>query len=131
MKIAIYPNHGGVFIPSIIQKQLTEVSWIKNRIKMASIIENLSPTHDKITQKIYDNYEQSNDKNVYYLKDITNPNWIYVKNFDMQFPYVIAIKIVDVDTTRIWRLSGYDGAENIEYFGEPKIIDAELNYAEW
>jgi hypothetical protein len=39
--------------------------------------------------------------------------------------------VVDVDTSRPWRIAEYDGAEGIEYYSEPEILDKNSNYARW
>ena len=39
--------------------------------------------------------------------------------------------VVDVKTSRPWRIAEYDGAEGIEYYSEPEILDKNSNYARW
>jgi len=135
MKIAIYPNYGSIYVPPFISKQLSkEKDWTHNRIEIANIIEKLKPTHNKITQKIYTLYATSEPNEVNclnYIKDTKNPNIIYVKELEKIYGQIYKIQIEDVDTTKIWRISEYDGAEGIEYYGKPEVIDKELNLGEW
>lgn len=134
MKIAIYPNHGSSYIPPFITKQLSGKDWIHNRIELANIIGRLEPTHEEITQEIYDLYSshKPNELNFCdYIKDSKDPNVIFVKDLESQYGYVYRIKVVDVDTSKIWRIGEYDGAEGIEYFNNPEIIDKDLNYGTW
>ena len=56
---------------------------------------------------------------------------IYVKDLESNYCMVYMMKIEDVDTSKIWRIEEYDGAEGIEYFNGVKITDKELNLGEW
>lgn len=134
MKIAIFPEYGGIYIPSFLAKQILSDYWIHQRVELANIIEQLEPTHHKITQKVYDEYAHSicSELQFYdYIKGNDKPNIIYVKDTESIPSYVYKIEIIDVDTNKIWKLDTYDGAEGIEYYNKPKIRDKELNYAEW
>lgn len=81
MKIVIYPNYGSIYIPPILQKKLSaKKDFIYNRIELAEILEKLEPTHDEITQEIYNKFTRSSpdDKdNLYYLKDKITPNIVF------------------------------------------------------
>ena len=58
MKIVIYPNYGSSYVPPFMRKQLSKKDWTHNRIELAGIIEKLEPTHDEITQEIYNSFDQ-------------------------------------------------------------------------
>lgn len=134
MKIAIYPNFGSNHIPDFIRKQLSDRSYIQNRIEMVSILENLEPTHDEINQEIYNQYssKEPNELNFFdYIKDSKNSNIVFVKDFTDKLNWVYMIEIVEVDTTKVWKIGNYDGSESINYFKEPTIINKELNLGEW
>jgi len=134
MKIAIYPNYGSIYVPLFIKNQLLTKTWIQQRIEIATIVENLKSTHEEITQEIYDLFvtHNSNEVNALsYLKSSKNNGLIYVKESELKYGQTYMIQIVDVDTTKIWKIGEYDGAEGIEYFSEPKIIDKSLNLGEW
>jgi len=51
--------------------------------------------------------------------------------WDPDIEWVVEMTIIDVDTSKPWRITDYDGAESIEYFQGVKILDQETNYAEW
>ena len=51
--------------------------------------------------------------------------------WDPDIKWVVEMAIIDVDTSKPWKIIDYDGAESIEYFQGVKILDQETNYAEW
>ncbi len=68
---------------------------------------------------------------LHYLKCSKNPSIVYLKNLEDVYGFTYKMEVVDVDTSRIWKIIEYDGAEGIEYFSEPRIIDKDLNFGEW
>ncbi len=134
MKIAIFPTHGGSYIPPFIKEKLVNSKGIRTRVAMADILEKLEVTHDKITQEIYDSFaskKRAKNNSFEYLKDSENPNIVYIRNTGGKYNTIHTVKIVEVDTTRVWKIAEYDCSEFIQYYKEPKIEDKELNYAEW
>ena len=137
MKIAIFSGYGGFYIPSFIEndkrykiipnKQENEA---KRRKIMADIIEELPYTHKELNQDVFSEFTSRKNKKEY-LKTESDPNVIYVKNIKNTPIYSIEITLEEVDSSIPWKIDEYDGAEGIEYWNEPKIIDKELGYAEF
>lgn len=119
MKIAIFPNHGGCGLPKFISDKLEDDGRLW-RVKLSEILDKLPKTHEKITRDVYDNLKEES-----YIKD---DEVIFVKKKDY---YTVQIKILEIDTSRPWRIYEYDGAEGVEYFNGVKIIDKETNMSEW
>lgn len=134
IKIAIYPDFGSIYIPKFMEKQLSNRKFVYNRIEMAEIIEKLEPTHEAITQEIYEAYKSNkpNELNFFdYIKGANESHIIYVKDFENKPHFIYRIVVQEIDTSNIWRIDDYDGAEAIEYFSEPEIVDKDLNLGEW
>lgn len=131
MKIAIYSGYGGIYVPPFVQEQLVSDSFLRNRIEIASIIEKLEPTHAEITQEVYNEFSSCKNKTIKYLKSNTNNNIVYLRNLEEKYGQVCQVHIEDVDTSKLWKISDYDGAESVEYHTESIMIDEELNYGDW
>lgn len=134
MKIVIYSGYGSCYVPPVMRKEIENEDFIHGRIKLASILEDLEPTHEELIQTIYDEFVSENPKDketLHYLKCSKDPSIVYVKNLEDVYGFTYKMEVVDVDTSRIWKIIEYDGAEGIEYFSEPRIIDKDLNFGEW
>lgn len=80
-----------------------------------------------VVAECIDELEDSNDLNNWYIK---HGNTFYFKDVDDEYP-MYNLAVVEVDTSRKWRIESRDGMENIIYYSEPKLIDKELNMWEW
>lgn len=131
IRIAIFPNYGGIFILKEAKEYIESWKGINWRVLLAEYIDSLEDTHDTITQEVYDNFCKSSDisyiksKGHFFCKDLEDSCSPLVSSL------VYRVKIVDVDNTRKWRIDEYDGAEDIEYFREPVLVDKELNMYRW
>lgn len=99
MKIGLYRNLVGT-LPEDIKAELKGLDMLTHRIKLGEfILERGKPVS-----------EISTDESIY--------------EYNKGFYYV-----VEVDTTRPWRIADYDGLEYVEYL-DYVVIDEELNYCE-
>lgn len=116
IKVVIFDGYGASGFPEHIQKQIKEQRFPECRC--GSIIEilekypsepreNLAEKHKKLR---FDEVLRCEDKFYFGVK-----------------PYNISCTIVEVDTSKKWTLSEYDGAEYIKYL-DYKCISEELNY---
>jgi len=131
VRLVIFPNFGGIYILKEAREYIESRKGINWRVSLAEYIDSLEDTHDAITQEVYDSFCKSSDipyiksKNQFFCKDLEDTCSPLVSSL------VYRVKIVDVDNTRKWRIDEYDGAEGIEYFNEPVLVDKELNMYKW
>lgn len=123
-RIAINPSYGLFHIPSQFLGKVNESD--KNfRVVVAEYIDDLKDTHETINQDVYEKFRKSSD---WYIKC---GNHFYFRDLDDEYNQVFGLEIVDVDTSKKWKIKEYDGAEDIVYYSEPRLIDKELNMWEW
>lgn len=99
MKIGLYRNFDGT-LPEDIKAELRGLDTLNHRIKLGEFI-----------------LERGN-----LVGETTTNESIY--EYNKGFYY-----IVEVDTTRPWRITDYDGLEYVQYL-DYIVIDEELNYCE-
>lgn len=126
IRIAIYPNYGGFYTSKEAKEYINTRSDVNWRLSLAEYIDGLEDTHSNITQEVYDEFIRSKD--IPYIK---SKGMFFFKNLEENFGLAYRVKVVDVDNTKKWRISEYDGAEGIEYFKEPVLVDKELNMYRW
>ena len=116
IKVVIFDGYGASGFPKQIQNQIKEKDF--PYIRCGSIIDILEqyPSVSKVTLM-----EKYNKLKVDEVLRCDNKFYFGAK------PYNISCSIVEVDTSKKWRISEYDGAEGIEYL-EHKCIAEDLNY---
>ncbi|MCG8474432.1 MAG: hypothetical protein MI784_03000 [Cytophagales bacterium] len=129
MKIAIFPGFGGCGYPDIISDKIKnyddwDTMW---RVRIAEIIEDIPDTYGVTEDNFYecfrDFFSEPNQKNVFKFKD----KMFFVSEYN----HVAEIQIVDIDTSRHWKVSEYDGAESVQYFNDIKVVNKITNESEW
>lgn len=123
-RIAINGRYGSFKIPNFLKENVNNSNRYY-RVVLAELIDGIPDTHSKITQEIYDDFEKNS------IEYIKCGNYLYFKDFQEKYPIVNICKIVEVDTSLKWKISNYDGSETIEYFKDPKLVNATLNMWEW
>ena len=126
-RIAIFPSYGGCGVPEEFKAVINNSSrsW---RLVAAELIDSLKDTHSEIDEDVYTEFlHKPFSKNNWYLKCGNN---FYFKT-EEESSFVFRLKIVEVDTSKKWKIDEYDGAEGIEYFREPVLVDKELNMYRW
>ena len=99
MKIGLYRNLVGT-LPKDIKAELRNLDTLSHRIRLGEFI----------LEKGRFIGNRSTNESVY--------------EYNKQFYYIF-----DVDTTRPWRITDYDGLEYVQYL-DYTVIDEELNYCE-
>lgn len=126
-RIAIFPSYGGFGIPDEF-KVIIDNDPRNWRVVVAELIDKLEDTHSHMSQEIYDEFvHKPFDKNNWYIK---YEDYFYFKT-EENSSFALKIKVVEVNTSKKWKISEYDGAEEIVYFEEPELVDKELNMYRW
>lgn len=123
-RIAINPG----FTDFIMPKQF--IAPVSNserhfRLTVAKCIDNLSDTHDIIDS---DACIKFRDNDEWYMKC---KNVFYFKDTDSDYILIQSLKVVEVDASKRWKVSTNKGFEEIVYYSEPVLVDAESNMYEW
>lgn len=126
VRLAIYPDYGSSYISKEGKEYINSRKGVNWRVSLAEYIDSLEDTHSEITKNTFDSFV--NSKNTQYIK---SKDLFFFKDLENSVGLVYRVEIVDVDTTKKWRISEYDGAEDIEYFSEPVLVDKELNMYRW
>lgn len=139
MKVLIFPGFGGCHYTDEMVKAIeNETEFIKQRIgKVVEVVEKAEIRDATgLTQYDWDkiiNELSKKQGTIVGLKgmDKNNTEDINYYTWYKETSWIMEMKIVDVDTSKPWKIGEYDGAEGIEYFNEPEILDKETNYARW
>lgn len=126
IRVAIYPDYGSIYISKEGKDYINSRKDVNWRVSLAEYIDSLEDTHSNISQEVYDNFV--NSKNIQYIK---SKDLFFFKDLEEKFGLVYRVKVVDVDNSKKWMISEYDGAEDIDYFSEPILVDKELNMYRW
>lgn len=126
IRVAIYPDYGSIYISKEGKDYINSRKDVNWRVSLAEYIDSLEDTHSNISQEVYDNFV--NSKNIQYIK---SKDLFFFKDLEEKFGLVYRVKVVDVDNSKKWVISEYDGAEDIDYFSEPILVDKELNMYRW
>ena len=126
VRVAIYPDYGSIYISKEGKDYINSRKDVNWRVSLAEYIDSLEDTHSNISQEVYDNFV--NSKNIQYIK---SKDLFFFKDLEEKFGLVYRVKVVDVDNSKKWMISEYDGAEDIDYFSEPILVDKELNMYRW
>lgn len=126
VRVAIYPDYGSIYISKEGKDYINSRKDVNWRVSLAEYIDSLEDTHSNIPQEVYDNFVNSKDMQYIKSKDL-----FFFKDLEEKFGLVYRVKVVDVDNSKKWMISEYDGAEDIDYFSEPILVDKELNMYRW
>lgn len=122
MKIAIFDSFGGDYLPKVVQEKVNEIGrW--DRQMFAEELDKLPYTHEVLTQE---SFKDDTD----YLRE-KGSNKIYCISNEYGHRMTSSVSIVDIDTSKPWRIHIYDGAESIEYFNGVTVKNSETNESEW
>lgn len=130
VKIAIFPCYGVEQIPGMFQSDLAwfYLSEGERRVELAKRLMQLPETHHRVTPDDFSEVVRKGESG--YIRS-GNQFYFQYRHFDTVFE----INVVEVDTSRPWRLSKKRGTEKVgeyvEYFAPPQILDERLNLATW
>ncbi len=130
MKIAIGNGYGRFDLPKWLLEKCNDKNFLKVRVNIAKYLEeNFDKEIDE--EKLYsESLEKLLNENKI-LKVNTKSHSIYfIKKEDKKNNYPnnrYEFTVEDVDTTRPWHFSEYDGSEFIEYL-DYEVVDKEFNY---
>jgi len=119
MKVVIFDGYGPSYFPEYIQKLIKAKDFPQCRCgNVVSLLESY-PNEENIgnLQERYDNLK---------IGEVLRWGNKFFFGADL---YTIECSIEEVDISRKWTISVYDGAEDIKYL-KPKCISEELNYWE-
>ena len=122
-RIAICPSMPDITIPNNFIGHLKS-SKKHFRVALAELIDSIENTHEVIDFKVEWDFQTSVfDKNNWYIK---SKDRFFFKNED-EPDFIYEILIVEVDTSRKWRIGWSEFEEFIDYFKVPELLDEELN----
>ena len=131
MKVLLFTSFGKCNLSEEMNEIMNKCYFPKNRI--GEIIDYIENNNEEILnlndifsikKSIAKFKASSTDKNFMYAcfsKDVQE------KVFSNNINNLTIFNIVDVDTTRPWRIRSYDGTEYIEYL-DYEILDRDMNY---
>lgn len=122
MKIALFTGFGINKFPSFLK---VEGVGIEKRVNLAKEISKLPIMHNEPTFDDRRDLEQGKVKYFHYLIK-GEEGFIFNERHEL-----FNISIVDIDTSKPWKIVDYDGAESIEYFEGVKVLDEKYNLCEW
>lgn len=127
IRVAVFPSHGRAYIPNKAKEYLEKHKGVKHwRVLLAEYIDSLADTHSTVTEDVYCRFV--GDKHATYIKV---GNHLFCKDPDDSIKIITYhIQIAEVDNSKRWKIGEYDGAESIQYYEEPKCIDATINMYE-
>lgn len=133
IRVALFSGFGSCDVPKRFHNKLVglEIDSVPYRIKLAEILDDL-PLNCKNREEFEKKYKDldSGKNGIFYVKYIDKDHeYIFVKDKSMTYPTEISIK--DVDTSKPWRITEYDGAESLEIYAGIKVIDEQYNMCEW
>lgn len=127
VKVAIFTGFGTNKIPKRFSDSVRDLSLV-SRIKLAEEISNVElyegplPISEEVIESEY-----KAGKDV--IHAFNKGEEVLVCLESKCNCYII--KVVEVDTSKPWRISDYDGGEGIEYFGGLTVINEEYNMCNW
>lgn len=126
VRIAIFSGYGSNYIPDMFKGKIKEVDTVGSRVKLAKLIDELEVNASE--DKAEEAREELNNNKRKYIKFENNPQvYFYSKGIS----WLYSVKIVDIDTTKPWRICEYDGGEYIDIFDGVTVKDEEYNMCEW
>ena len=138
MKVLIFPGYGGCIYTDEMKEAAEQQSGaLAGRIgRVVDVVESaevrdtsgdIDGDFKSVLEELKNNYGK-----IIGLKGLdSNKELIHYYTWSNDIHWAIKLMIVDVDTSKPWKIGEYDGAEYIEYYNIPEIIDEESNYAKW
>ena len=138
MKVLIFPGYGGCIYTDEMKEAAEQQSGaLAGRIgRVVDVVESaevrdtsgdIDGDFKSVLEELKNNYGK-----IIGLKGLdSNKERIHYYTWSNDINWAIKLMIVDVDTSKPWKIGEYDGAEYIEYYNIPEIIDEESNYAKW
>ena len=143
IEIVIFSSYGGM-IPESLRKVMTankNLSIVEQRMKAAKYVKSHSENISELIHNSNNGYcyshwcEQNSDKfaiiDEFPVREIKGKTLTHYLFWDKENEQTFSLSIVEIDETKRWKITNYDGAESISYFDEPKLIDAKYNLCEW
>lgn len=136
IKVAVFSGYGGDGVPKEILDKMKckEMYSAEFRVELAKIIDELPINCFDVNGFVnyYKSMETDNPK-VYYIKYLDGTRMrIYLKDCNgYALKYPVEVTICEVDTTKPWRVTEYDGAESIESLNKIRVVDEKYNMCEW
>lgn len=127
VKVAIYKGFGCNKIPKRFKGSISDFS-IESRVKLAEellkikVYEGPLPLSEEI---VNEEFKKGND----IIHVVTKGREEFVCLESKCDCYII--DVVEVDTSKPWRLSDYDGSEGIEYFDGVQVVNEKYNMCNW
>lgn len=137
IKIAIFSGYGSCDIPEWLLKNLpTPIYGVESRIKLAELLCNLKPTctEEEATQKAWDKFSKSKSmkRNPYFKIEGDNKVHLKIcKDVAGSIPLEVEVSIEEIDISKPWRITEYDGGEYVEVFNGISVKDEKYNMCEW
>lgn len=127
IEIAVFSGYGGIAMVDSKIKAMSEGSWtVDERIKLAEYLKANS------REVNYSNSEEASKVPGLYRMKNKHGSESYINSVKIGSIVEFTVMAVEkIDTDRLWRIKEYDGAEVVEYYREPEVIDSRYNYAEW
>lgn len=129
MKFLLFTGYGGFsYIPKDIREILTNKKFPSNRYgEIIDILEKKEKVEINSEKEFLKRLEDDSDL----ILHVVNNNYDFYCYYDKILKYIIKMNIEDIDTSIPWKIQEYDGSEGIVYFKKPKIIDENINMAEF
>lgn len=136
IKVAIYSGYGMPAMTNDMKKLIEDnkgLSLVELRMKLAEHIESRVGCMSELLSEDMKAMETwfKCQPEMFLRVDEKSENHTLYACWDCEEKRIKTISVVNVDETRRWGISEYDGAESVKYFKEPKVIDAKYNYCEW
>lgn len=137
MKIAIFSSYGANFLTEEMKVLIERESFVEDRARIAEYLEKKAKECEKkvsfdiIEENFFEikSFLEKNKNDVFLLKNKLDTSkkqtFIY---YDDNINYTSIISVVDVDISKKWNINTYDGAEGVNYYEEPKLIEEKYNY---
>lgn len=138
MKVLIFPGYGGCIhtdeMKEAAEQQSGALAGRTGRVvevvesaEVRDISGDIGGDFKSVLTELKNNYGK-----IIGLKGLdSNKESIYYYTWSNDINLAIKLTIEDVDTSKPWKIGEYDGAEYIEYYRIPEILDEESNYAKW
>lgn len=127
MKVLLFSAFGKSLVTKEISDILGKSEFPKNRCgEIISYIENHSVDMIGKSEKELFKYLKSNYNNIAKVHSSVQGSIFCIYNYE--FENISNFSILEVDTSRPWTISNYDGSEYIKYLDDYKLKDKELNY---
>ena len=128
IKVAIFPDKGFNLCSDWIMEKASKYKNENFRVALAKSLSEL-----EVNAKENDNYiehiHKLKNKKVNYIKSEIDLNTILLLDEWRDIPF--RVTIVDVDTSKPWRINNDNDEESIEHFKGFDFIDERINMCKW